>query len=186
MAQVQPLATDHLTSLEILSWPVVHDPDLAYVLAWCPELRAVAAAHGPLCAREPWRLAAGYAKGARVDVTPKRDSPLWVMSVNRNAWPDYQKMMTGAAYTLVLGPAPGDVVDAAACPYPRPLVPPLELEILYDKVPVDHSWGTAAARGRGAKPADAPPPPPAAHSRRPDRRRRGKRRGAKAATEPAS
>ena len=48
----------------------------------------VAAESGPLCAREPWRLACGYARDRRIDVRPRRDSPLWVMSVNRVNWPE--------------------------------------------------------------------------------------------------
>ena len=162
VAQLLPLETDHLTSLEILSWPVVHDPHLEYVLAWCPELRAVAETRGPVCAREPWRLGAGYARTARVDVAPRRDSPLWVMSVNRANWPDYQKMMTGTAHTLAF--EPNDV-------YPPPLVPPVELEILYDKVPLDHSWGAPADRAPAA-----PKPKPAAASKRTGRRRGQRKR----------
>ena len=125
------------------------------------ELRAVAETRGPVCAREPWRLGAGYARTARVDVAPRRDSPLWVMSVNRANWPDYQKMMTGTAHTLAF--EPNDV-------YPPPLVPPVELEILYDKVPLDHSWGARADRA----PAAPKPKPPAA-SKRTGRRRRKRR-----------
>ena len=58
------LASTHLTSLEILSWPVVHDPHLAYILRWLPELAKVAEESGPLCAREPWRLARGHTTAA--------------------------------------------------------------------------------------------------------------------------
>ena len=147
------LATSHLTSLELLSWPVVHDPHLEYILRWLPELRSVAAEHGPLCAREPWRLAANYVRVARIDVRPRRDSPLWVMSVNRVNWPEYQHMMSGYAHTLRFSPASEGAIDATTCPYPPPLVPPLELEIRYDKVPLDHSWGTPADRAAAAAPA---------------------------------
>eukprot|EP00466_Bigelowiella_natans_P001315 jgi/Bigna1/41078/e_gw1.49.21.1 len=37
--QLLPLEQKHLTSLEILSWPVVHDPHQEYILKWIPELR---------------------------------------------------------------------------------------------------------------------------------------------------
>ena len=140
------LATEHLTSLEILSWPVVHDPHLEYILRWVPELSCVAETHGALCAREPWRVAEGYAREARIDVRPKRDSPLWVMSVNRVHWPEYQQTLTGVGHTLCFTPASAEVLNASTCPYPPPLVPPIELELLYDQVPVDHSWGTSCRR----------------------------------------
>ena len=149
------LATAHLTSLEILSWPVVHDPQLQYILHWLPELRPVATQRGAIYAREPWRLAAGYRREKRVDVRPRRDSPLWVMSVNRVNWPEYQQMMTGVGYTVHYAAASADEIDTAACPYPPPLVPPIELELLYDKVPVDHSWGSPADR----EPSKARPQP---------------------------
>lgn len=124
---------------------MVHDPHLTYLLRWLPELRSVADSHGPLCAREPWRLADGYRRKAKVDVRPRRDSPLWVMSVNRVHWPEYQQMMTGDGYTVEFTPASDDVINLEVCMYPPPCVPPLELEICYDRVPLDHSWGTGAA-----------------------------------------
>ena len=134
--QILPLESHHLTSLEIMSWPIVHDPHLDYTLQWVPELREIHKSHGAIFVREPWRIAPGYRRVARVDVRPKRDSPLWVMSVNRVNWPEYQQMMTGYAWKIVLG----DQAKASSM-YPLPLVPPLELEILYDKIPLDHSWG---------------------------------------------
>ena len=57
-------------------------------------------------------MADGYARETRVDVRPKRDSPLWVMSVNRVHWPEYQQMMTGAGYTVRFSPASEDVLNA--------------------------------------------------------------------------
>ena len=148
--QLQPLATAHLTSLEILSWPIVHDPHLEYILTWLPELRAVVAeagsssvhgCAGAIAVREPWRLAAGYARVRSLNVAPRRDSPLWVMSVNRNNWPEYQQMMTGVAHTLRFSPLSAEVLSEATGEYPPPCVPPLELEIRYDRIPLDHSWG---------------------------------------------
>ena len=152
------LSAAHLTSLEILSWPVVHDPHLEYTLRWVPELREVASRQGAIYAREPWRMADGYTRKAKVDVRPKRDSPLWVMSVNRVHWPEYQQMMTGKGYTVQYSPASAEVLHAETCPYPPPLVPPLELELLYEKVPVDHSWGTPESRAVRTM----PPPPESA------------------------
>ena len=56
-------------------------------------------------------------------------------------------MMSGVGHTLRFTPASADAVHAQACPrYPPPCVPPLELEIRYERVPVDHSWGTPADR----------------------------------------
>ena len=160
--QLQPLATAHLTSLEILSWPVVHDPHLELILRWLPELRAAADAHGALAAREPWRLAAGYARVRSLKVSPRRDSPLWVMSVNRNNWPEYQQMMTGVAHTVRFEPSSAEVLSAATGDYPPPCVPPLELEIRLDRIPVDHSWGDAAKRAKPAPPPRTPSATPAA------------------------
>jgi len=200
IAQLQPLARAHLTSLELLSWPVVHDPLLEYIKKWVPELRDVAARHGAVAAREPWRLANGYAKTERLDVTPRRDSPLWVMSVNRVHWPEYQQMMTGAAHLVRFAPASDDCVHAEHCPdYPPPCVPPVELEILYDRVPVDNSWGGAAGathtaggtaanttvgagslRNDAAAEPPAPPPPPhptATPARKSARNRSHRQRG---------
>ena len=92
--------------------------------------------------REPWRLAKGYKRLERINVAPCRDSPLWIMSVNRNNWPDYEQMMSGFAHTVSYEPACPDSIDKELCPlYPPPIVKPLELEINYDKIPVDHSWG---------------------------------------------
>ena len=141
--QIQPLVEAHLTSLEILSWPIVHDPHLEYILKWVPELKQVAKMGDMVNVREPWRLANGYKRLERINVAPCRDSPLWIMSVNRNNWPDYEQMMSGFAHTVSYEPACPDSIDKELCPlYPPPIVKPLELEINYDKIPVDHSWGT--------------------------------------------
>ena len=100
--QLLPLETSHLTSLEALSWPVVHDPHLEYILKWVPELMAVAeSSQNPVFVREPWRLASQYKRQKRINIKPRRDSPLWVMSVNRNNWPDYEQMMTGCLDSLI-------------------------------------------------------------------------------------
>ena len=158
--QLQPLATKHLTSLEILSWPVVHDPHLEYILKWVPELRRVAEQSGPQAAREPWRLAADYQRDTRIRVAPRRDSPLWVMSVNRGNWPEYQQMMSGVGYTLRFVPESSRCISSESCPYPPPCVPPVELEILLDRIPVDHSWGTSTRSSVPPLKLASPPPPP--------------------------
>ena len=143
--QLQPLSSLHLTSLEILSWPVVHDPHLTYILKWIPELKEIAKLGDPVKVREPWRLAYEYKRVDRIDVSPCRDSPLWIMSVNRNNWPDYQKMMSGYAYTVSYDE------KKTNNSYPLPIVPPIELEIFYDKIPVDHSWGNGSRKQRKKK-----------------------------------
>ena len=60
-------------------------------------------------------------------------------------WPEYQKMMTGRAFLLSYNPHSADCVNKDLCHYPPPVVPPIELEILPDKIPVDHSWGPKQA-----------------------------------------
>jgi deoxyribodipyrimidine photo-lyase len=141
--QIQPLVEAHLTSLEILSWPIVHDPHLQYILKWVPELAPLAKLGDLVKVREPWRLAKGYKRLERINVAPCKDSPLWIMSVNRKSWPDYEQMMTGFAYTVSFEPASPDSINEDVCPlYPPPMVKPVELEIDYARIPVDHSWGS--------------------------------------------
>jgi len=132
----------HLSTLEILSWPCVHDPELEHTLLWVPELRSLAAD----LAREPWRRRGKL--GERVWVMPEKDSPLWFTAVNRVNWPEYQAMMSGWAWTVTFDSLPkaasGQPVDGAnpdGAEYPDPIVPPLCLEIDLSKIPVDHSWG---------------------------------------------
>jgi hypothetical protein len=137
-----------------------------YILTWLPELRSIAEASNQdrRNVLEPWRLAKGYRRKGEIDVTPARDSPLWIMSVNRNSWPEYQQMMTGRAFTLSFQPHSPDCLHAERCHYPPPLVAPVELEILAEKIPVDHSWGVrqspsvTAAAGQRKKPPAARTP----------------------------
>ncbi len=113
-----------------------------YILTWLPELRPVAETSDRLNVLEPWRLAPGYRRKQEIDVTPARDSPLWIMSVNRVNWPEYQKMMTGRAYTVTYKPHSPHCLHRELCQYPPPTVPPVELEIRPEKIPVDNSWGS--------------------------------------------
>lgn len=198
--QLQPLETAHITSLEVLSWPCVQDPHLEYILRWVPELRPLAAGAGAdgkrlpnssknIVVREPWRLAEGYRRVRRVHVKPGRDSPLWIMSVNRVNWPAYEKMMTGFAHTVEFQPESDVCVHAKRLPnYPPPIVPPLELEIIYDKIPLDHSWGKGPAAQGSTKPDSARRAQPKADrkgngangpatAKRARKRRRRRRRG---------
>lgn len=142
-----------LTGCCAQSWPWVHDPHLEYILKWVPELReALALGVDRRCILEPWRLAVGgYTRGKVIDVTPRRDSPFWVMSVNRVHWPEYQQMMSGKAYCVIFKPETRDCLDKTRCDYPAPLVAPVEIEVFPERIPVDNSWGTPGATGRNVK-----------------------------------
>eukprot|EP00966_Prymnesium_polylepis_P010958 252150-Prymnesium_polylepis.1 len=63
-----------------------------------------------------------------------------------------QQMMTGMGYMVRFTPTSAECIDADTCRYPPPLVPPIELEILYDKVPLDHSWGPGAEHASSTAP----------------------------------
>eukprot|EP00927_Polykrikos_kofoidii_P025259 TRINITY_DN22729_c0_g2_i1.p1 TRINITY_DN22729_c0_g2~~TRINITY_DN22729_c0_g2_i1.p1 ORF type:complete len:728 (+),score=104.12 TRINITY_DN22729_c0_g2_i1:124-2307(+) len=134
----------HITTLEILSWPCVHDPQLDHILRWIPELRSLPAD----MVREPWRRKGTLAE--RVWIMPEKDSPLWFTSVNRVNWPEYQSMLTGWAWT-VRGVSDGSrsaAKDFDGEDYPDPIVPALCLEVDLDKIPLDHSWGDTPTQHR--------------------------------------
>ena len=129
-------------------------------MKWVPELSSLAdSVSERVYVREPWRLASQYQRHRRINIKPRRDSPLWVMSVNRNNWPDYEQMMTGYAWTVSFEPANNNSIHNTKCPsYPPPIVPPVEIEIQYDLIPIDHSWGDGPrvnginnARSKGKK-----------------------------------
>ena len=121
--QLLPLESRHLTSLEVLTFPIVHDPHLEYVLRWVPELRACA---DPIEAREPWRSARGYRRTSQIDVKPRRDSPLWIMSVNRNNWSEHQEI-SGRGWRVEYETESDEMIggNGAAAAYPPPIVPPV-------------------------------------------------------------
>jgi len=134
--QLLPLETAHLTSLEVLTFPIVHDPHMKYIRRWVPELRHIS---DPINAREPWRLAKGYRRIRKIDVKPRRDSPLWIMSVNRNNWQEHQEI-SGIGWIVDFTCKSYQVLSEKLNYHP-PLVPPVELDILYNKIPVTHCWG---------------------------------------------
>merc|ERR1712100_712377 len=62
---------DHLGTMEIIAWPVIHDAHFKHTLAWVPELGEL-----PFdLAREPWRLE--YKPKVKIKVKPYKDSPMW-------------------------------------------------------------------------------------------------------------
>jgi len=99
----------HLSTLECVAWPLVHDPQFTHTLHWVPELRKVQRKYGPNVAREPWMrrraanvsdLRACFAEpylfekaiggcGRKIDIRPFKDSPLWFCAANRTNW-DYE------------------------------------------------------------------------------------------------
>jgi deoxyribodipyrimidine photo-lyase len=71
---------DHITTIECIAWPAVHDAYLEHTLKWLPELKVL-----PLdLAREPWRTESVPHK--RIKVAPYKDSPLWFCAANRVNW----------------------------------------------------------------------------------------------------
>merc|ERR1712146_510275 len=71
---------DHVTTMEVLFWPVVHDAHLEHTLTWVPELAGLKKD----VAREPWLLESKSVK--RITVKPYKDSPLWFCAANRANW----------------------------------------------------------------------------------------------------
>jgi deoxyribodipyrimidine photo-lyase len=126
---------DHITTVECIAWPAVHDAHLEHTLRWVPELGKL-----PLdLAREPWRTET--VPGKRISVRPYKDSPLWFCAANRVNW-DYEYFwLPGQAWTVKRSRTAQDSSFSLGRDYPRPIVPPLNLEIDLDALPVVHSWG---------------------------------------------
>jgi deoxyribodipyrimidine photo-lyase len=135
---------DHITTVECIAWPAVHDARLEHTLRWVPELRGLPRD----VVREPWRLETLADK--RIKVKPYKDSPLWFCAANRVNW-DYEYFwLPGHAWTVRrpgAGRPSADTHGVDFClgrDYPRPVVPPLNLEIDLDALPVSHGWGDTA------------------------------------------
>jgi len=116
---------------------------MEHTLRWLPEL-------GKLprdLAREPWRVETK--PGERIKVKPFKDSPLWFCAANRVNW-DYEYFwLPGFAYKV--RQARTEKINSEfnlGRDYPRPMVPPLNLEIDLDALPVSHSWGDTDPRDR--------------------------------------
>ncbi|CAE8660270.1 unnamed protein product [Polarella glacialis] len=127
----------HITTVECIAWPAVHDAHLEHTLRWVPELRGLPRD----LAREPWRTEMVADK--RIKVKPYKDLPLWFCAANRVNW-DYEYFwLPGHAWTVSKATgAPKKCYNfSLGRDYPRPLVPPLNLEIDLDALPVCHSWG---------------------------------------------
>jgi len=128
---------EHLTTIECIAWPVVHDATLEHTLRWVPELRSLPRD----LVREPWRLVTEPDR--RIKVKPFKDSPLWFCAANRVNW-DYEYFwLPGHAWTL--RPAKARRVEGSGdrlpCGYSLPIVPALNLEVDLDALPVSHCWG---------------------------------------------
>ncbi|CAJ1439427.1 unnamed protein product [Effrenium voratum] len=149
---------EHVTTVEVVAWPVVHDAQLEHTLRWLPELAGLPKD----LAREPWRTEARPDK--RIKIKPYKDSPLWFCAANRTNW-DYEYFwLPGHAWTLKLGESEHHVGGfRLGVDYPRPLVPPLNVEIDLDALPLKrfvwgdttpelrpHIWGGSAPRAAEA------------------------------------
>lgn len=135
---------EHITTIECLAWPAVHDSRLEHTLRWLPELKAL-----PLdLAREPWRVTT--AKNKRIRVSPYKDSPLWFCAANRVNW-DYEYFwLPGHAWTVNVNKSASGAIGGFQLgrDYPCPMVNPLDLEIDLDMLPVEHTWGDTDEKQR--------------------------------------
>jgi deoxyribodipyrimidine photo-lyase len=134
---------EHITTVECIAWPAVHDANLEHTLRWVPELQALPRD----LAREPWRI--GSSPNKRIKVKPYKDSPLWFCAANRVNW-DYEYFwLPGHAWTVHEVETKNRKSEfILGQDYPRPMVPPLNLEIDLDALPVCHSWGDTQAKER--------------------------------------
>ncbi|CAE7397099.1 CRYD [Symbiodinium pilosum] len=132
---------EHVTTVEVVAWPAVHDARLDHTLRWCPELSGLSKD----LAREPWLL--DTVPDRRISIKPYKDSPLWFCAANRTNW-DYEYFwLPGHAWTVKPGKSEVQRSDfQLGKDYPRPLVPPLNVELDLDALPVKfHGWGTEPA-----------------------------------------
>ncbi|CAD7959244.1 unnamed protein product [Amoebophrya sp. A120] len=132
----------HLSTLECVVWPIVHDPELEHTLFWVPELKRILEKFGPDCAREPWTIGA---KGGEtiVQIRPYRDSPLWFCAANRSNW-DYEYFWLRNAVGTVdySGKQGGNKKLNSSTSrndeeiYHLPLIPPVSVTVDLRKLPV--------------------------------------------------
>lgn len=147
----------HLSTLECVAWPVVHDCKFEHTLFWCPELKKLTSYD---LMREPWRLLSRDI-GNRISVKPYKDSPLWFCAANRNNW-DYEYFwLPGSAYVAThwLSPNsdPSDTSNESEVhtdfelgkDYPFPMVRPINLHVALDQLPMrDFRWGDSCRDSR--------------------------------------
>lgn len=140
---------EHITTLEVVLWPVVHDPYLEHTLRWVPELRSLPQD----LAREPWRTE--EAPNRRIDINPYKDSPLWFCAANRTNWDYEYYWVPGHAWTVRQARIKTRGVRSVCNDfqlgrdYPRPIVPAVNVEIDLDALPFkNHGWGDTDANDR--------------------------------------
>jgi hypothetical protein len=86
----------HISTMECVVWPVVHDCKLEHTLFWCPELSKLPSAD---LRREPWRVLGDATRaGRRIAVKPYKDSPLWFCAANRVNWGYEYSWLPGGGY----------------------------------------------------------------------------------------
>jgi hypothetical protein len=140
---------EHITTLECVLWPVVHDPYLEHTLRWVPELRGLPQD----LAREPWRTE--FAPQRRIDINPYKDSPLWFCAANRTNWDYEYYWVPGNAWTVREARIKTRGVRSVCNDfqlgrdYPTPVVPAVNVEIDLDALPFrNHGWGDTDADDR--------------------------------------
>ena len=135
----------HLSTMECVAWPLVHDCKFEHTLFWCPELKKLPNYD---LMREPWRVIGDLSEpGQPVCVKPFKDSPLWFCAANRTNWNYEYFWLPGTAYipqhwqTHNAGPQNQSNFELGS-DYPFPMVRPINLEVHLDKLPVrDFVWG---------------------------------------------
>lgn len=135
---------EHITTMECVAWPTVHDAHFQHTRKWVPELDLL-----PLdLAKEPWRTESIPSK--RIEVGPYKDSPLWFCAANRVNWSYEYFWLPGHAWTVTKSKIRGEKVEGFQIgkDYPYPVVPPLNVEIDLDALPVNYSWGDTDEKGR--------------------------------------
>jgi deoxyribodipyrimidine photo-lyase len=131
---------DHISTVECVFWPLVHDPRLEHTLCWLPELKKLGSRD---LAREPWRTDGKATR--RIKVAPYKDSPLWFCAANRTNWSYEYFWLPGHAW-IVQRNRDGRTKDVNGFrlghDYPYPMVPALNVEIDLDTLPVkSNGWG---------------------------------------------
>ncbi len=127
----------HMSTLECLVWPIVHDCKMDHTLFWVPELKPLKQYDRM---REPWRLSEKVKmnKSNKVSIKPYKDSPLWFCAANRTNWNYEYFYLVGGAWLSdcpLTGTVPGTT-------YPLPMIPPLNVEVKLSRLPVkNYCWG---------------------------------------------
>lgn len=154
----------HISTVECVAWPVVHDCRLEHTSFWCPELKHLPS-HDLM--REPWRVLGDPSRpGRKISIKPYKDSPLWFCAANRTNWGYEYYWLPGSAYVQEVWTSEEQVQDKGGSKkarreeqgevafklgrdYPYPMVRPLNVEVMLKRLPVrDFVWGDSDSTSR--------------------------------------